>query len=144
MAEMRIRELVTEDEWRSAFPVMNQLRTHLDEETYLDYLRQMTADGYRLFARVVDGDIVALAGVQIQVNMYYGYYVWVCELVTDDEHRSEGHGLALLTFVEEWAEEQGCDLVALSSGVQRTDAHRFYEDRAGMERASYVYKQPLR
>ncbi len=143
MAETRIQELVTEDEWRSAFPVMGQLRTNLDEETYLDYLGQMTADGYRLFARVVDGDIVALAGIQIQVNMYYGRHVWVCELVTDAEHRSDGHGLALLTFVEEWAEEHGCELVALSSGVQRTDAHRFYEDRAGMERVSYVYKQPL-
>lgn len=143
MTETEIRELVTEEEWRSAFPVIGQLRTDLDEETYLGYLRQMTANGYRLFARVVDGDIVALAGIQIQVNMYYGRHVWVCELVTDAKHRSDGHGLALLTFVEEWAEEQGCELVALSSGVQRTDAHRFYEERAGMERASYVYKQPL-
>ncbi|RRJ28431.1 GNAT family N-acetyltransferase [Halocatena pleomorpha] len=143
MAETDIQELVTEAEWRSAFPVMSQLRTHLDEETYLDYVRQMTADGYRLFARLVDGEIAALAGVQIQINMYYGRHVWVCELVTDAERRSSGHGLALLTFIAEWADEQGCELVALSSGVQRTDAHRFYEERADMERASYVYKQPL-
>ncbi|UPM42063.1 GNAT family N-acetyltransferase [Halocatena salina] len=144
MAETDIQELVTEAEWRSAFPVMRQLRTHLDEEAYLDYVRQMTAEGYRLFARLVDGEIVALAGIEIQVNMYYGRHVWVCELVTDSDHRSSGHGLALLRFVEEWADEQGCELVALSSGVQRTDAHRFYEERADMERASYVYKQPLR
>lgn len=143
MTEADIQELETEDEWRSAFPVMSQLRTHLDRDAYLDYLRQMTGEGYRLFARRVDGDIVALAGVQIQVNMYYGRHVWVCELVTDAAHRSEGHGLALLTFVEEWADEHDCELVALSSGVQRTDAHRFYEERAGMERASYVYKRPL-
>lgn len=143
MAETEIQELVAEDEWRAAFSVMSQLRTHLTEETYLDYLCQMTAEGYRLFARVVDGDIVALAGIQIQVDMYYGRHVWVCELITDTGHRSEGHGLALLTFVEQWADERGCDLVALSSGIQRTDAHRFYEEQAGMERASYVYKQPL-
>ena len=29
-------------------------------------------------------------------------------------------------------------------GLQREDAHRFYEGRAGMEPASYVYKQPLK
>ncbi|MFP9193799.1 GNAT family N-acetyltransferase [Natronosalvus vescus] len=103
----------------------------------------MIDDGYRLFAVSVDDEIVALAGVGIQVNMYYGRHVWVYELVTDADHRSEGHGLKLLSFVEDWAEENNCELVALSSGLQREDAHRFYEERAGMERASYVYKQPL-
>lgn len=143
MVETEIRELVSEEEWTAAFPVMGQLRTDLDVETYLEYLRRMTAEGYRLFARLVDGEIVALAGIEIQTNMYYDRHVWVHELVTDADHRSAGHGLALLRFVEEWAAEQGCELVALSSGVQRTDAHRFYEEKAGMERVSYVYKRPV-
>jgi len=144
MTETTVCELQSEEEWRDAFPVMAQLRTHLDEASYLDYLREMTDDGYRLFAASVDDEILALAGVRIQMNMYYGRHVWVDELVTDADHRSEGHGLDLLSFVEEWAEENDCELVALSSGLQREDAHRFYEERAGMERASYVYKQPLK
>jgi len=82
-------------------------------------------------------------GSRFQLNMYYGRYVWVYELVTDADHRSEGHGLELLSFVEDWAAENDCQLVALSSGLQREDAHRFYEEQAEMERASYVYKQPL-
>ncbi|WP_231182935.1 GNAT family N-acetyltransferase [Haladaptatus sp. DYF46] len=144
MTETTIHELETEREWLDAFPVMVQLRTHLDEDTYLDYLRTMTTDGYRLFAVSVDGEIVTLAGVGVQVNMYYGRHVWVYELITDGDHRSEGYGAELLSFIEEWGREQNCELVALSSGLQREDAHRFYEDRIGMERASYVYKQPLR
>lgn len=138
-----IRELETEREWRGAFPVMSQLRTHLDEESYLAYLREMTTDGYRLFAALEGEEIVALAGVGVEVNMYYGRHLWVYELVTDEDHRSEGYGEQLLSFVETWAEKRGCELVALSSGLQREDAHRFYEDRAGMERASYVYKENL-
>lgn len=144
MAETQVHELKTEEEWLDAFPVMVQLRTHLNEESYLDYLREMADNGYRLFAVSVDGEIVSLAGVEIQLNMYYGRHVWVYELVTDDDHRSEGHGLELLSFVEDWADEKNCELVALSSGLQREDAHRFYEERAGMEPASYVYKQPLK
>ncbi|ELZ09186.1 MULTISPECIES: GNAT family N-acetyltransferase [Natrialba] len=144
MAKTKVHELETEAEWLGAFPVMSQLRTHLNEDSYLDYLREMTDDGYRLFAVSVDDEIVSLAGVGIQVNMYYGRHVWVYELVTDADHRSKGHGMKLLSFIEDWAEERNCELVALSSGLQREDAHRFYEERAGMERASYVYKQPLK
>lgn len=144
MTETKVHELKTEEEWLDAFPVMVQLRTHLNEDSYLDYLREMTDGGYRLFAVSVDGEIVSLAGVGIQVNMYYGRHVWVYELVTDADHRSEGHGFELLSFVENWAEEESCELVALSSGLQREDAHRFYEERVGMERASYVYKSPLK
>lgn len=143
MGEREIRELATEAEWLDAFPVMNQLRTHLDDETYLEYVREMADDGYRLFAASVDGDVVSVAGVVVRLNMYDGRHVWVNDLVTDADRRSEGHGLALLSFVEDWARERGCENVVLSSGLQRTDAHRFYEERAGMERASYVYKQRL-
>jgi GNAT superfamily N-acetyltransferase len=143
MTHRRIHELTTEAEWLDACPVMVQLRTHLDEDDYLDYMREMTADGYRLFAASVDGEVVALAGVGVEVNMYDGRHAWVYDLVTDADRRSEGHGLALLSFVDEWAAGNGCDLVALSSGIEREDAHRFYENRAGMERTSYVYKRTL-
>lgn len=143
MTDTQIHELRAEDEWIDAFPLMKQLRTHLDEESYLDYLHEMTDGGYRLFGAFVDDELVSLAGVAVQVNMYYGRHVWVYELVTDADHRSEGHGLDLLSFIEDWAEENDCELVALSSGLQRERAHQFYEEQAGMERASYVYKQPL-
>ncbi|TFB12835.1 GNAT family N-acetyltransferase, partial [Filobacillus milosensis] len=33
---------------------------------------------------------------------------------------------------------------ALSSGLQRTDAHRFYEDRMDYDKVSYVFKSSLK
>ena len=143
MTDREFRELSTEAEWREAYPVMVQLRTHLDEASFLDYVREMADDGYRLFAAVVDDEVVSVAGVTTLLNMYDGRHAYVYDLVTDADRRSEGHGLALLSFVEDWARERGYDNVVLTSGLQRTDAHRFYEERAEMERASYVYRQPL-
>ena len=139
MPDTEIRELVSETEWLEAFPVVRQLRDHLDEETYLEYLEEMTADGYRLFGLFSDGELAAVAGVDILTNMYYGRHLWVFELVTDSAYRSKGFGEELLQYLVEWAESRGCEKVALSSGLQRTDAHRFYEERAGMEKASYVF-----
>lgn len=143
MSDPAIRELVSTEEWREAFPVMKQLRTHLDEETYLRYLEQMSADGYRLFGLFSGGELAALAGVGIQTNMYYGRHLWVYELITDSAHRSRGFGEQLFEYLREWAERMGCEKIALSSGLQRADAHRFYEERGRMERASYVFTRDL-
>ncbi len=142
---MRIFEIASRSEFSRAFPVMRQLRTHLDEDTYFAALEEMIAGGYQLFARADDdGDIVALAGIGRGTNFYYGRYIWVYDLITRADLRSGGHGKALLDHIEQIARAEGRDTVALSSALHRTDAHRFYEERAGFERASYAFTKRLR
>jgi GNAT superfamily N-acetyltransferase len=137
---MKIAELTAEAELRAAWPVMRELRGHLDEEEWLELTGVMAADGYRLLAlQEDDGTTLALAGIRVATNLYYGRHVWVYELVTTGGERSRGHGRALLGRVEEIAAAEGCEIVALSSGIQRADAHRFYEDRMGYERVSYTF-----
>ncbi|GIP38199.1 N-acetyltransferase [Paenibacillus sp. J31TS4] len=41
-----IKELMHENEWLDAFPLMNELRTNLNQSTYLDLLRSMSEEGY--------------------------------------------------------------------------------------------------
>ena len=104
----------------------------------------MVPDGYRLLSLQDDeGTIEALAGFRIATNLYYGKHAWVYELVTAETARSRGHGAMLLGHVEELAGAEGCELVALSSGLQRLDAHRFYEDRMGYDRVSYCFTKPV-
>lgn len=143
MTDVELRELTTEAEWVAAFPVMNQLRTDLDEAQYLDYLERMTAEGYRLFGLFVDGDVAAVAGVEILTNMYYGRHLWVFDLVTDADHRSRGFGHQLFQHLTEWATARDCETIALESGLQRERAHQFYEENVGMNRESYVYSMNL-
>jgi len=138
-----IRELTTENEWRAAFPVLSQLREHLTEDRYLDYLREMRDEGYRLFAVFKGDDIVAIAGVVIRTNFYNGRHLFVFDLVTDADHRSEGHGEQLMQFLEEWARDRNCESMTLESGLWRDDAHRFYEERLDMDRYCYTFKKEL-
>ena len=140
---MTIRELTTDEELRAAWSVMRELRDHLDEVTFMERVADMRPSGYRLIAVEEDGAIVALAGIGREKNLYYGRYMWVYDLITTGGARSKGHGLALLQRVEEIAREEGCDVLALSSGLHRTDAHRFYLDKAGMDKRSYTFVKEL-
>ncbi|MGR3763021.1 GNAT family N-acetyltransferase [Rossellomorea sp. NS-SX7] len=138
-----IRELTERNDWIEAFPVMKQLRTDLTEETYLELLEAMRKDGYVLFGYYHEKRLVSLAGLSWRVNFYNKRHVFIYDLVTDSAHRSSGHGEKLLDFIHQWAGENGAEYVALESGVHRTDAHRFYEDRLHYDKWCYSFRKTL-
>lgn len=141
---MKVVELAGRDDFKRAWPVMSDLRGHLSEERWLELMDAMAPDGYRLLAlEDDDGTIQALAGIRVSTNLYYGRHMWVDELVTAPAGRSLGHGRALLGHVEELALSEGCEVVGLSSGLKRVDAHRFYEQHMAYERASFVFTKQV-
>ena len=141
---VEVRELTDASEFTQAFSVMNELRTHLmSVDEYEATLTEMRAGGYRLFAAVEGGTYIALAGIAIRTNFYYGRFLYVYDLVTSEGERSKGHGKLLLDHLESLARAAGCQTIALSSGVQRAEAHRFYEEKMGFDRVSYVFKKEL-
>jgi GNAT superfamily N-acetyltransferase len=77
------------------------------------------------------------------ITLYYGRFIWVCDLVTLPEERSKGYGEKLLTYVHQYAVENGYNIVSLSSGLQRVDAHRFYEEKMRYNKVSYVFLKKL-
>jgi GNAT superfamily N-acetyltransferase len=134
---------VAADELKKAFPIVRQLRTHLTVDDYIELTQSMMADGYRIFCLFDDGEIVSYAGIAILTNLYYGKHIWVYELVTDETKRGKGYGKRLLSYLEKYGKDNALNCIALSSGLQREDAHRFYEDSMGYEKASYVFKKNL-
>lgn len=142
---LSIKELQSKEEILKAFPIMKQLRTHLDEKAYLELVAEaQEKDRYKLFALFDDNKIVAVTGIKPMITLYYGRFVWVCDLVTVENLRSKGYGEKLLTHVHEWAKENNYETVALSSGLQRLDAHRFYEDKMEYDRVSFVFKKSVK
>lgn len=139
-----IKELKTSEEILCAFLIMKTLRTHLTEKEYLELVNEaMEKDSYHLYALYDEGSMVAVTGFKPMITLYYGRFVWVCDLVTAPEARSKGYGETLLTYIHRWAEENHYESVALSSGLKRTDAHRFYEEKMNYDKVSYVFKHEL-
>ncbi|MEK5392658.1 GNAT family N-acetyltransferase [Margalitia sp. FSL K6-0131] len=139
-----IKELKNQQEWKDAFQVMKQLRTHLDEESFLQLVQEaVEKEGYKLAALYDYDKIVAVTGFMPMITLYNGKFIWVCDLVTDSENRSKGYGEALLSYVHRWAKENSYDIVSLSSNLQRIDAHRFYEEKMDYDKVSYVFLKRL-
>lgn len=138
-----ITELTTIKQWVQAFPVMKQLRTDITEQTYLNLLNEMRKEGYRLFAFSINEQIVSLAGFCIRTNFYHKRHVYIYDLITDSSHRSRGYGENLLRYIHHWSLENGAEIVELESGVQRTEAHRFYEEKFDYDKWCFSFRRIL-
>ena len=140
---MEIRNLTTDEEIEATFPVMSQLRQHLDESEYLSNVRRMEeSDGYRLAAGFEDSRVRCVAGYRISEFLAYGKILYVDDLVTDEDARSRDFGGRMIGFLAEEARREGYAQLHLDSGVQRHDAHRFYF-REGMKISNYHFIKDL-
>ena len=134
---------VTEAEWlEKAEHVHRQLRPQLPAN-YASRLREVFAAGGRMAIAVEDGDVVSVAVWRLIENTNEGRRLYVDDLVSDAVRRSRGAGRLLRGWLEAKARSLGCGALALDSGVQRQDAHRFYF-REGMAIFAYSFKKVLK
>ena len=141
---MEIAELCSAAERREALPILRELYPSLDEDRYTRLLEEMVVDGYRQFAvRHEAGELVAVAGAAVHVNLYYGRHLYLYDLVVTEGARSKGYGKMLLAHVEGIARHERCETAALSCGLEREGALRLYE-RRGYEKPSYAMRKALR
>ncbi len=139
---MSIRFANSDEEITACFPVMHQLRPHLTTDGFLARVRSQEPGGYRLAYVEANGRPVAVAGFRILETLVSGRFLNVDDLVTLDTERSKGHGAQLLRWLLDQAQVEGCRGLELDSGVQRKDAHRFYE-REGLKVRAYHFQISL-
>jgi GNAT superfamily N-acetyltransferase len=140
---IEIRTLTTAEQIRDSFEVMQQLRPHLFPETYLtQVMQQREHESYQLVGLFDEVGLRSLGGFRIMTNLVCGRIVYVDDLVSDQNSRSEGYGAQLLEWIAEYGRSQGCTQLHLDSGVQRHGAHRFYL-RERMDIVYYHFKKDL-
>jgi len=124
---MDIRLATSDAEIAACYPVMSELRPHIAEKQFLSRIRGQQDAGYRL-AYVQEAEaMVAVAGFRVAENLAWGRFLYVDDLVTLGSRRSRGYGAKLLSWLRDYAMQEGCLQLHLDSGVQRKEAHRFYE-----------------
>jgi GNAT superfamily N-acetyltransferase len=138
-----IKKMTSESEIKETFPVMRQLRSHLNEDQYLTMVdRQQHTDNYHVAAVIEDGGVKCVAGYRISECLSYGRFLYVDDLVTDENSRSSNYGKQMMDWLVGEAKSNGCDQLHLDSGVQRHSAHRFYL-RERMDITAYHFGRVL-
>ncbi len=128
--------------WKVAYPVLQELRTHLTEELLRQVITEGEPQGLR-FTAVFDANrCLAIAGWRILAGTSTLRKLYIDDLATTDTARSQGHGGLLLQELARRARNLGCKVLDLDSGVQRHKAHRFYF-REGMHISSHHFTLPL-
>jgi GNAT superfamily N-acetyltransferase len=140
---MRTIKIATTDaEINRCFPVMHQLRPKLIADEFVSRIQTQQAEGYQLAYLEENSTIVAVAGFRLQTLLWSGRTLYVDDLVTDAERRSQGHGEAMLTWLIALAKDANCTTFMLDSGTHRNEAHAFYF-RHGLRISDFHFKLAL-
>jgi GNAT superfamily N-acetyltransferase len=90
--------------------------------------RLIAADDATMLVADVDGEVAGICSIYLDLpSVRFGQRAWVEDLAVHPDHRSAGHGKALLDAAKDWARSRGATHLELDSGEARADAHRFYE-----------------
>jgi len=119
-----VRELRSDDEITSAFPLMSSLRDRIAAGTFLFEVRKQQLQGYELLGAFDGPRLVALAGVRRTHTLSRGEHLFVDDLVTDESVRGHGHGRKLMEWLERRCANEGIAKIYLDS---RITARGFYE-----------------
>ncbi|MEM9394619.1 MAG: GNAT family N-acetyltransferase [Pseudomonadota bacterium] len=122
--------------------LLRLLRNALNDESFAYRLKEAEAQGYKVVAAYSDDRMVGALGYRITCDLFWGKTLYVDDLIVDPAHRAKGVGASLLTEVRQLA-TSSCDHLRLCSGLNRSDAHRFYETN-GMAKFSYQFIEALK
>ncbi len=133
----------TDADISACFPVMSQLRPHLLAADFVPRVRRMQTEGFRLaYHSDEHGTIRCVAGYRIMDLLFSGLTLYVDDLITDADARSQGFGDRMIDWLIARAREAGCTEFSLDSGTHRVDAHRFYF-RKRLKISAFHFSLPL-
>ena len=137
------KHAVNDSEIEKCCEVMLQLRPHVLRETFVETVRSLETEGYKLAYIEDNNTVVAVAGYRICSNLFMGKHLYVDDLVTLDSARSQGYGKKLLRWLRNIAITEDCNYFHLDSGTHRAEAHKFYF-REGLSIASFHFSENLK
>jgi len=85
-------------------------------------------ENYKAFVAELEG---CVAGI-VYIMQYApwgteGEQFWIQGIAVRNDMQGRGIGRKLLEYIEEYGKEKGIGYITLNTGIQRTEAHAFYE-----------------
>jgi GNAT superfamily N-acetyltransferase len=97
-----------------------------------------------LVAQHNSGELIGWLHVLVHKSLLLDLTGIIDAVVTDERHRGQGIGRALMADAEAWAKSKGCARVSLLSNVIRSDTHGFYQHLGyRSDQTSHIFYKPL-
>lgn len=129
----------TKADLERCFPVMKELRPHLNIERYIQiYNEAHAADGYEIVAIEEDGKILALMGYRLLSDFVRGKHIYIDDLISSESARSKGYGAKLLQYAESLSKEMNLSTLRLCAALSNDRGMKFYE-REGWAKIAFAY-----
>jgi GNAT superfamily N-acetyltransferase len=143
MTDLAIREAKTTDAADLA-RLVSQLGYPSTEQDMAERLEALAGKPeYVLFVAESSGRVVGLVGAFLGYALEFsGPWGRLMGLVVDEPFRGQGIGRRLMERIEAWLRDHGATRLTLTSGKQRTEAHRFYR-RLGYEETGLRFVKRL-
>lgn len=139
----QICTLTSDADLKNAFPVLKELRPHLEYEEFKRlYSLAHTNEGYTLVALQSEDTILAVMGYRFITDFIRGTHLYIDDLVSTESMRSQGLGEKLLHHAEDLARKAHCKSLRLCTGTDNDGGIRFYE-RLGWRKRAYAYTKKI-
>ena len=141
-ANLQYKVLETVEEILPTLPLMNQMYPDITAQDYKTATIEMVNNNSYKMVGVYDQDkLIAVSGYWILRMFYCGKYLQISNLVVDKECRSGGVGAKILEYLENYANEQGCDHCVLDSYIDNTKSHEFFKKQGFYVRGLHFLKK---
>ncbi|OUR79088.1 hypothetical protein A9Q83_05770 [Alphaproteobacteria bacterium 46_93_T64] len=138
-----IRPVEKEDDIRSIFNLMQELRPNLKEMgEYVDQIFRQIKSGYKLLVAYQKDLPIGLAGYRFSENTIRGRFVYVDDLVVTSAARGYKVGEVLLKTVSAEGAKYDCSHLVLDTGIDNKLGQRFYTN-FGMEPTGLHFSQTI-
>ena len=124
-----------------AFPLIQQLRPHLNLHSFMELLPPLERVGYEIWQYFDDGKLVGAIGLRRHVDLVRGTHIYIDDLVVDKDVRSKGIGAKLLAFAEKICHDEKIPSLRLECALQNTEALRFYLREKWIQRSNTLVKR---
>lgn len=140
---MEIRECQTNDV-EAVYHLICQLKNkHMDYDRFVKAFESKIENNHVKYFVAVEEEIIGFISIVIDYQLHHENQVaTVEELIVNSNNRNQGIGKILLDRAIQYAKENNCEVIELTSSMSRIDAHRFYE-KNGFTKGSYKFKMTL-
>lgn len=141
---MEIRR-ITLDDLDRVFELLNVLyENKLKYEKFKEiYKLKLNDENSYYIVAIEENKIIGILTSELQVKLHRTKkQSFIEDLIVDKDYRNKGIGKALLHNAVEYAKNNNCEVVELTSYIKNENAHRFYENNNFIKH-SYKFKQYL-